>query len=196
MFYQAADIKHEEQIDELMSSLGRFIVEFERVCSAYQHLVIFVLEKNGLQSQSLAKVVIGDKAAAELRVLFSTLYLELSGQDAEDKKAVKALNNRFEKLTTFRNNLVHADWDLGDEAGEEEVDAILSKYRNKPTKGSERRRIAVTKSLIDSFALEARKQLVLVRRLQVALLQSGFKTSEHMARFDDCELEDGLFSEL
>lgn len=196
MFYQAADIRHEMQIDELMTSLGKFIVEFERICSAFQYLTIFCLQKDGLQNQRLAQVVIGDKAAAELRVLFFTLYQELPEQDDEDRRAVKALMSRFEKLTTFRNNLVHAEWHLGDEAGDEELDALLSKFRNKPTKGSEHRQIEVTKSLIDKFALEARKQLVLVRRLQVALLQNGFKTNKYMARFNDCELEEGLFAGL
>ena len=196
MFYQAADIRHEKQIDELMTSFGKFVVEFERVCSAFQYLTIFCLQNGGLKNHRLAQVVIGDKSAAELRVLFSTLYQELPEQDKTDRKSVKALINRFEKLTTFRNNLVHAEWHLGSEAGDDELDAVLSKFKNKPTKGSEQKRIEITKSLIDKFALEARKQMVLVRRLEIALLQSGFKTSEHMNRFNDCMLEEGLFAGL
>lgn len=196
MFYQPSDIKHGEQIDELMCSLGKFIVEFERVCASIQYLVVFVLEKDGLRNQQLAKIVVGDKAARELRILFGTIYQELPEQDADDKKSVKDLLNRFDKLAEFRNELVHANWGLGDEAGDEELTAVLQKIKNKPTKGLIHKRAPISKSLIDRFALEARKQLVLFRRLSVALLQSGFKTSDHMNRFSDCELEVSLFEWL
>jgi len=196
MFYQPNDVMHGEQIDEMMCSLGKFIVEFERVCSSLQHLIMFILQKEGLKNHQLAQAVIGDKAARELRTLFGTIYQELPNQDEDDNKTVKSLLNRFDKLTEFRNELVHAKWSLDKQTDEDGFTAILEKFKNKPTKGVIQKRSPITKDLIERFALEARKEMVLVRRLSVALLQSGFKTSEHMNRFPDCELDDELFEWL
>lgn len=196
MFYQPNNVMHGEEIDELMCSLGKFIVEFERVCSSLQYLIIFLLQRHGLSNQQLAKAVIGDKAARELRNLFGTIYQELPNQDAEDKNAVKSLLNRFDKITEFRNELVHANWGLEKLPDDEAFTAVLEKFKNKPTKGVQQKNSPITKEIIDNFALEARKQMVLLRRLSVSLLQNGFKTSEHMHRMPDCELEHGLFDWL
>jgi hypothetical protein len=192
MFYQPNDTKHGEEIDEMMCSLGKFIVEFERVCSSLQYLVIFILQDNGLRNQQLAKAVIGDKAAYELRKLFETIYQELPNQDADDKRAVKNLLSRFDRVTEFRNELAHANWSLEKPEEDTVFTAVLEKFKNKPSQGAQQKRTAITKVLIDRFALEARKQMVLMRRLSVSLLQSGFKTSVHMHRHTDCELEEGL----
>jgi len=196
MFFQSPDIKHETQLNELMSSLGKFIVEFERVCSAFQFLIILCFEREGLKNQGLAQVTVGDKAAAEIRTLFGALYQELPDQDKDDHESVKSLLMRFDKLTTFRNNIVHAEWHLGTETEDDEINALLTKFKAKQNKGAEYRQLPVTKSLIDTFAMEARKQKVLASRLQTALFQKGYKPSRHMNKHNDCELESGLFENI
>ena len=201
MFYQASDKKHEQQINELMKSLGKFVVEFERVCSAIRDLIIFTFQREGLKNQPIAQVVIGDKAAAELRFLFGAIYSELKDQDNDDRKIVKDLLNRFDKLSTKRNMLLHSEWFLGDEAGEDELSALIGKFKAKQigkskTKqkgGAEYKKEEITPSLIDKYAYESRKQLVLFRRLTTSLLQSGFKVSEYL-NYSDYAIEDDLLA--
>jgi hypothetical protein len=193
MFYQAADEKHEEQIDELMKSLGKFVVEFERVCATVRHLIIFTFQREGLKNQSLSQVVVGNKAAAELRFLFGALYSELRDQDDDDRKIVNSLLNRFDKLSTKRNILLHSEWFLGDEAGEDELAALIAKYKAKQKSGTEFKIEEMTPTIIDKYAYEARKQLVLFRRLTTSLLQSGYKPSEYL-NYEDRDVEEGIWA--
>jgi hypothetical protein len=51
----------------------------------------------------------------------------------------------------------------------------------------------VTSLLIDKYALEARKQLVLFGRLSTAIMQKGFKVSTHLD-YSECHAEDGLWA--
>jgi len=193
MFYQASDKKHEQQINELMKSLGKFVVEFERVCSAIRDLIIFTFQREGLKNQPIAQVVIGDKAAAELRFLFEAIYSELKDQDNDDRKIVKDLLNRFDKLSTKRNMFLHSEWFLGDEAGEDELSALIGKFKAKQKSGAEYKKEEITPSLIDKYAYESRKQLVLFRRLTTSLLRNGFKVSEYL-NYSDCAIEDDLLA--
>lgn len=193
MFYQAADKKHEEQIDELMKSLGKFVVEFERVCATVRHLIIFTFQREGLKNQSLSQVVVGNKATAELRFLFGALYSELRDQDDDDRKIVNSLLNRFDKLSTKRNILLHSEWFLGDEAGEDELAALIAEYKAKQKSGTEFKIEEMPPTIIDKYAYEARKQLVLFRRLTTSLLQSGYKPSEYL-NYEDCDVEEGIWA--
>ncbi len=68
------------------------------------------------------------------------------------------------------------------------VDAVISNFRPKPTKGSD----SYNKTKNTKFALEAMKQLELTARLQVALMQDN-KVNVHMGRFSNGVVEDGLF---
>lgn len=194
MFYQAADQKHQDQIDQLMLSLGKFVVEFERVCAAVRNLVLFTFHREGLKNQALAQVVIGDKAAAELRTIFGALFEELRDQDKEDKKVVQSLLSRFDKLSSLRNSLLHSEWYLGvgNEAENKELEALTVKFCSKQTKGAECRQRFITPTLIDKYALEARKQLVLLNRLSISIVQKGFKVSVHLDN-SECNAEDGLW---
>lgn len=191
MFYQAADQKHQDQIDQLMLSLGKFVVEFERVCAAVRNLIVFTFHREGLKNQALSQVIIGDKAAAELRTTFGALFEELANQDKEDKKVVQSLLGRFDKLSSVRNNLLHSEWYLGNEAGDKELEAIIVKFRTKQTKGAECRQKPITPTLIDKYAIEARKQLVLFNRLSTSIVQNGIKVSVHLDH-SECNVEDGL----
>jgi hypothetical protein len=194
MFYQGEDEKHTDQIQELMSCLGKFIVEFERICAEIGHLIIFIFEREGLKNQSLAQVVIGNKAAADLRLLFGALYSELNDQDEDDRKSVHNLLNRFDKLSSVRNNLIHVYWSFGNQSGEQELDAITTKFKTKQKIGSQYIEKKVTASLINQYAFEARKQLVLFRRLGICLFQGNHKTSEYMFPYgDDCDIDPNLF---
>jgi hypothetical protein len=109
-----------------MLSLGKFVVEFERVCAAVRNLILFSFHREGLNNQALAQVIVGDKAAAELRTIFGALFEELRDQNKEDKKAVQSLLARFDKLCSFRNSLLHSEWYLGDEAEKNELEVLIS----------------------------------------------------------------------
>ena len=129
--------KHEEQANEFINELGKFVLSFERVCESMRYAVIFMLQSQGLSNQDMAFVIVGDKSSAELQMLVGALYMEMPKQDEEDRKTIKALLKRIKDVTEKRNILLHNSWNLGEsESWGTEILAVATRFRTKQNAGA------------------------------------------------------------
>ena len=144
--------------------------------------VMFILRRQGLKNQGMEQVIIGDKAAAELRELLGALYFELPNQDDGDHKAVKALLKSIQDLTEKRNTLLHSCWNLGTEAAKEEFEAYAIRFRRKQNQGAVPEVPSYSASKVNEFRQEAIRIQVLLGRLQYCVCQSGFKVCKEFGR--------------
>ena len=182
MFKEYADDRHRKQAEEFIFSLGKFVIEFERICDSMRFAIMFMLQNQGLKNSGMEQVIIGDKAAAELRELLGALYNVLPDQDDNDTQAVRDLLKSIAELTEKRNVLLHCNWNLGTEAAEEELYAATVRFRAKQNKGAIAEVHGYSASYINELGREARRIQVLLSRMQYCICQSGFKLSEEFGR--------------
>lgn len=177
-----ADQKHKQQAEAFIFAVGQFVIEFERVCEAMRYNIMFSMRSQGLKNQGMEEVVIGDKAAAELRELMGALYCELPNQDEADKEAVRKLLKSIFDLTEKRNILLHSNWQLGSKAAEGEFYASTLRFRKKQNKGAVPELYGHSADYVHSLSEEARRIQIYLSRLQYCICQKGFKISKELSK--------------
>lgn len=177
------DDAHRAQAEEFMLELGRFAIEFERVCEAMRHTVMAIFHSEGLTHQGLSQVVIGDKASAELQLLVGALFSELrAGFDDGDRKAVRGLLKEVKELTEQRNDVLHTAWHLGEGAREFELMAVAIRPTAGQTKGAVHEHHGLTASYLRELSERAMKLQVLLARLQTCILQKDFSPAKELVK--------------
>jgi hypothetical protein len=130
----------------------------------------------------MEEVIIGDKAAAELRELMGAIYCELPNQDEADKEAVRKLLKSILTLTEKRNILLHSNWQLGSKAAEGEFYASALRFRKKQNKGAVPELYGHSSEYVHSLSEEARRIQIYLSRLQYCICQKGFKVSKEFSK--------------
>ncbi|MCE1181403.1 MAG: hypothetical protein LWW81_03735 [Rhodocyclales bacterium] len=182
MFKEFADDKHKSQAEEFIMELGKFVLQFERVCDAMRFLIMFSLRSQGLKNPGIEQVIVGDKAAAELQILLGAIYCELPEHDESDRNCVKSLLKDFKEITEKRNILLHSSWNLGNKASDQELYAATVRFRAKQNKGSGTEVHGYTASYIRDLSNQLKRVQVLLQRLQYCITQKGFKFSSEFEK--------------
>lgn len=151
MFKEYADERHREQAEKFIFAMGKFVLAFERVCDTLRYLIMFTLRSQGLKNQNMEQVIIGDKTASELALLFGALYFELPNQDDADKKIIRDLLTTIKEIIEKRNILLHSNWSLGEKAADadSELYAATVRYRTKQIKGGKAEIFGYSASYLD-----------------------------------------------
>jgi hypothetical protein len=182
-FSEFSDDEHRAQAEEFLLELGRFAVEFERICEAMRNVVLFIFQSEGLKHQGLAQVVIGDKASAELQALLGAFFSELrSRTDEADLKAVRELLKEVKDLTEERNRVIHSAWRFGKNAAYDELYAASIRPRTKQNKGAVPEVNGISASVLRQLIKRSKALQVKLHRLQYCIVQSGFKVSVELER--------------
>lgn len=96
---------------EMYRAIGRFVVEFEWLCSGMGSAIIGLLGvEYGEDRYSGAEIVLGDVQAGGLLTRLSALAARMP--DAEDAAFVKNICARIDKVIQRRNDTIHALWYL------------------------------------------------------------------------------------
>jgi len=101
------------QTKELYSNIGEFVVKFEHLCHAMQSAITFMIQTQGLQNQQVSNILLAGYTADPLRTLFESLAGELLSLNDEEKKIIKNILSRIQKITEKRNDVVHSTWFIG-----------------------------------------------------------------------------------
>lgn len=116
----ALDMNEEERIKirdiqtrELYANIGEFVVKFEHVYHAMQTAITFMLHGQGLQNQQVANVLLAGYTADPLRTLFESLIGEIVNPNDDERKIIKNILSRIQKITEKRNDVVHSTWFIG-----------------------------------------------------------------------------------
>lgn len=160
------DKKRKKDTDELYRSIGEFIVNFEHVCHAIQLGIVFILKKSGLRDQKISQIILAGMTADPLRTLFESLVGETQELNDNENKILKNILNRFQELTSQRNDIVHSTWFIG-WGNEETVDftnASGMKY-HKNKSGSVTKSFSQKAEDFDNLAHEAVLLLKIFLRL-------------------------------
>lgn len=184
MFYQYDNEAHEAKARDVLAALGEFTIAFERVCAEMRSCISCAFRREGLKNQGLSQIVVNKATAEPLRTALGGIYSELNDQDEEDKKHVKNLLSRIDRLSTTRNKLLHAEWFLNYdyEGANENFIALALKRDYGQNNGAYALKIAVTKNTLEQHTREATEILVLLRRLVICLNQKDEKVSEMFSR--------------
>jgi hypothetical protein len=177
-----ADDRHQQQAEEFIMELGKFVLAFERVCDAMRFLIMFMLRSQGLKNQGMEQVIVGDKASAELQVLLGAIYCELPNQDEKDRKCVKDVLKEFKEITEKRNVLLHSSWNVGNEAADQELFAATVRFRAKQNQGSGTEVHGISASGVRALSDQLKRVQVLLQRLQYCVMQSGFKVEVEFSK--------------
>jgi hypothetical protein len=173
-----SDSNHQAQAEEFISSLGNFILVFERICEAMRYCVMAIFEREGLQNKSLSAVVVADKSAAELREFLGSLYASLQSEDDEDRKVVKSILKEIHELSELRNVLVHSDWGFGNEASASELIAATTRFKAKQNKGLVTEVCGYSASYVQEVTSNAEGILDKTLNLYACMSQRGLKVAK------------------
>ena len=184
MFYKYENKEHEEKATEVLAGLGEFVISFERVCAGMRSCIHCAFRSSGLDNQGLSQVLINKLAAESLRTTLGGVFSELRDQDDEDRKVVRGLLARIDKLGTIRNELFHAEWFLNYdyEEANDEFRALALKMNSSQSSGAYGLKIFVTKESLNQHVKEASEVQLLVSRLATCLNQKGLKVSEMLSK--------------
>ncbi len=182
MFKKFENQKHQNQAEEFIFELGKFVLAFERICDLMRYNIMFILRSQGLTNQGMEQVIIGNKASAELQILLGALFCEIPDQDEDDKRSVKGLLKKIKKLTEERNILLHSSWNLGDKAADSELYAATIRYRTKQNSGSDAEIHGYSARYVKKLRHELKAAEVLLGRLQYCITQNNFKVSVEFAK--------------
>ncbi len=182
MFKKFTNEAHQNQAEEFIMEIGQFVLAFERVCDVIRHLIMFSLRSQGLKNYGIEKIIIADKAAAELQVLLGAIYCELPGQDESDKKCVKDLLKDFKKITEKRNILLHSAWNLGNYTADPELYAATIRHRTKQNTGADTEVHYFSAEDVRDLSSQLTHIQVLLHRLQCCITQKGFKVSSEFSK--------------
>ncbi|MDH2917607.1 MAG: hypothetical protein PXX73_00225 [Sideroxydans sp.] len=89
--------------------VGEFCVQFEEVCYLMEEYAMHILQKEGLQNRSIAKVLLSNLTAAPLHSMLQALLSEHLKTE-EYKKILALAFTEFKNLTEARNSIIHAKW--------------------------------------------------------------------------------------
>ena len=105
--------KRSTQTSELYANIGKSIVEFEHLCRAMQSAITFILQRQGLQNQHVTNILLAGLTASPLQSLLESLIGELVELNDNEKKIVKNIFSRIQKIIERRNNIAHSTWFIG-----------------------------------------------------------------------------------
>ena len=107
------DELYKNQTNELYASIGKFLVNFELVCFNIRTAIIFILYDSGLKNQQLANIMLAGHTAEPLKSILHSLIGETVQLNENEKKIIKNIFARIQKLIESRNNIVHSTWFIG-----------------------------------------------------------------------------------
>ena len=180
MFSEFNDDQHRQQAEVVLLALGRFTVQFERVCEAMRNAIMFALRSQGLKNQGMEQAIIGDTSSAELQVLLGALCNHLPNCDDEDRLVVKDLLKSIKEQTEQRNVVIHSAWRFGNTASELELFAVAIRQRTKQNTGAVPEVHGVTAAYLDQLINKMKGTQVLLQRLQTCLNQPQFKIATEL----------------
>jgi hypothetical protein len=105
--------KSTQYYDELYAAIGKFCVEFEQLCFEIQNTIMTILDKEGLQNDGVLKILLAGDTAELLRQKLLALLPETVSLNDQEKKIVKNMFSRIQKLINLRNDILHATWFIG-----------------------------------------------------------------------------------
>jgi hypothetical protein len=93
--------------DNIYEQLGRFVIQFERVCGALEKCIRVVLKNEGIEKKGIQDVLLAGMTAYPLRELAQSLIAESIHLGKEETALITFVLNEFDKLTKKRNDLIH-----------------------------------------------------------------------------------------
>ena len=168
----------------IFTSLGRFIVSFEKVCAAMRQCIHIIFHREGLKNQGLSQVVVNGKPFSILREVLAATYSELRDQDKDDRAIVAKLLIEVNALAEERNRLLHAEWFTNSnyEGATDEFIALTIKLSASQKDGAYFVPVGVSAASLECSKVNATRSLARLKQLAVCLNQSGYKVSEFLAR--------------
>lgn len=180
MISEFKDKRHQQQAEEILLTLGKFTVQFERVCEAMRQAIIYSLRSQGLKNCGMEQVIIGDTSSAELQVLLGALCRHVPDWDDEDQVAIKAMLRDIKEITETRNIVIHSAWRFGNIASEADLMAVAVRQRTKQNSGAVPEIWAVTAPYLEELIQKMRMYQAQLQRLQICLVQSGHKPAKQL----------------
>lgn len=109
------DKTYQAQTTEQYAALGQFIQEFGQICNWLQIQFVLLLQEQGLGDQTIANIIIGNKAitAEPLVQIMEGLAGHLISNDKVGMEILGHVTKRFRALITTRNDFVHGTWSIG-----------------------------------------------------------------------------------
>ncbi len=102
--------EYDADIEKMYASLGRFVIAFENVCHSMHLAIVLILQKHGLQNQSMTNALLAGMTADPLRSAFMGVLGTLEIDDPTGKKVIQNTLRRVQELTRKRNDIIHNHW--------------------------------------------------------------------------------------
>ena len=147
-----------EDTDKIYHSIGKFVVKFELVCHQLQTGIVCLLNRKGLQDQSVSQILVAGLTAEPLRVQYQSLMAQIMPLNSTEEKMVQDALKRFQELTSKRNDVIHGTWFIG--YGNEQTTDFSKAMMNKQHKtkqGSNPKCYSYTPDDLDQLSEEADK---------------------------------------
>lgn len=156
--------------DCLYNAIGKFCVEFEQLFFEIQNTIMTILDREGLQNINVLQLLLAGDTAESLRQKLLSLLPETVKLNEAEKKIIKNIFSRIQKLINDRNDILHSTWFIGwiREPFEMASSAIGQKY-DKNKKGINTKRFNYKVEDFDAAIKKAMELKSLIIRLKVCL---------------------------
>ena len=127
----------EQQTAEQYEQIGRFVVEFEQICSWLRIGIIFLLQRDGLKTQRLAQILLDNKfmTAAPLIEAYDAIITEIGiREDPIQKEVLDQVSKEFHALISERNKVVHGQWFIGYARADDQDFSEIAGIKGNPSK--------------------------------------------------------------
>ena len=127
----------ENQTSKQYEQIGRFVVEFEKICSWLRIGIIFLLHRDGLKTQRLAQILIDNKfmTAVPLIDAYDAIITEIGvREDPIQNEVLDQVSREFRALISERNKVVHGHWFIGYARADAQDFSQMVGIKGKPSK--------------------------------------------------------------
>ena len=125
------------QTAEQFEQIGRFVVEFEQACSWLRVGIVFALQRDGLRTQSLARILTDNRSmtAAPLIQAYDAIMTETGiREDPIQKEVLDQASKEFRELMSERNKIVHGLWFIGYASADDQDFSRIGGHKGNPSK--------------------------------------------------------------
>lgn len=167
------------QTHELYASIGKFIVEFEHICFEMQKAILWMLRDQGLKNQQVVDILLAGYTADPLRTLLESLIGELTTTNDKERKIIKNIFSRIQKITEKRNDVAHSTWFIGwGNATTQDFSEASGHKLHKNKQGEARKSFKYKAENFNDLITEAEKLSSLVMRLYLCITYN-YNIGEH-----------------
>lgn len=129
MINKTGEEEWDNRVNNIYSSIGELITEFEFLLHTICQLILAEFKKNGLKDEFLARILLSDSTGINVKNYFLAI-LKHKNRDKETHKTLnkyyKTIDEKISEAIAARNKITHSAWGFAGAVEKEDEDYLIS----------------------------------------------------------------------